>query len=71
MEDGIRKQLERVLSKGALANYYGDIAGSGLDHVAFAWTFTTMPVHEDMKLLHDGLYGKGPFARFARLASMI
>ena len=61
---GVSK-LEGVLSKGALANYYGDIAGSGLDHVAFAWTFTTMPVHEDMKLLHDGLYGKGPFARFA------
>jgi hypothetical protein len=49
-----------------LANYYGDIAGTGLDHVAFAWTFTTQPTHEDMRLLRDGLYGKGPFARFAR-----
>lgn len=46
------------------AAYYGDIAGTGLDHVAFAWTFTTQPVHEDMQLLRDGLYGQGPFARF-------
>jgi hypothetical protein len=45
--------------------YFGDIAGTGLEHVAFAWTFTTQPVQEDMKLLRDGLYGKGPFKRFA------
>lgn len=45
--------------------YFGDIAGSGLTHVAFVWTFTTEPVHEDMVILRDGLYGKGPFARFA------
>src|SRR5207249_2033573 len=49
-----------------LKNYYGDIAGTGLDHVAFAWTFTTAPMMEDMMLLRDGLYGKGPFARFEK-----
>jgi hypothetical protein len=54
-----------VLRDKRLANYFGDIAGTGLDHVAFAWTFTTQPTHEDMVLLRDGLYGKGPFARFA------
>ncbi len=32
--------------------------------MAFAWTFTTQPTHEDMRLLRDGLYGKGPFARW-------
>jgi hypothetical protein len=54
-----------VLRDKHLANYFGDIAGTGLDHVAFAWTFTTQPTHEDMVLLRNGLYGQGPFARFA------
>lgn len=58
-------RLEDVLRDKRLANYFGDIAGTGLEHVAFAWTFTTQPTHEDMRLLRDGLYGKGPFARFA------
>jgi hypothetical protein len=54
-------KLQSILSDPSRGAYYGDIAGSGLDHVTFTWTFTTMPIHEDMKLLHDGLYGKGPF----------
>jgi len=58
-------RLESALRDKGRANYYGDIAGTGLEHVAFAWTFTTQPTHEDMRLLRDGLYGKGPFARFA------
>jgi hypothetical protein len=58
-------RLRNVLSDPARAGYYGDIAGTGLDHVAFAWTFTTQPVTEDMVKLRDGLYGQGPFARFA------
>jgi hypothetical protein len=58
-------KLQAILSDPARSNYYGDIAGTGLDHVAFAWTFTTEPTQEDMLLLRDGLYGKGPFSRFA------
>jgi hypothetical protein len=58
-------RLADVLANKGLANYYGDIAGTGLEHVAFAWTFTTQPTHEDMTILRDGLYGHGPFARFA------
>jgi hypothetical protein len=58
-------KLSSILSDGARKNYYGDIAGTGLDHVAFAWTFTTQPVVQDLLALRDGLYGKGPFARFA------
>ncbi len=61
---GVARLADWLIDK-KLANYYGDIAGTGLDHVAFAWTFTTQPTHEDMRLLRDGLYGKGPFARFA------
>lgn len=58
-------RLRDWLQNKQLAAYYGDIAGTGLEHVAFAWTFTTQPTHEDMRLLRDGLYGKGPFRRFA------
>jgi hypothetical protein len=58
-------KLQGVLGDPTRSNYYGDIAGTGLDHVAFAWTFTTQPVQEDMELLRDGLYGKGPFAYLA------
>ncbi|MBX3215459.1 MAG: hypothetical protein KF850_25705 [Labilithrix sp.] len=57
-------RLRDWLGDQRLAGYYGDIAGTGLDHVAFTWTFTTQPTHEDMRLLRDGLYGKGPFARW-------
>ena len=62
---GIARLSDWLIDK-RLANYYGDMAGTGLDHVAFAWTFTTQPTHEDLRLLRDGLYGRGPFARFAR-----
>ncbi|HEX8795601.1 MAG TPA: hypothetical protein VF765_31845 [Polyangiaceae bacterium] len=63
-ESGISR-LQAILSDGSRSNYYGSMAGTGLDHVAFAWTFTTEPVQEDMTLLRDGIYGKGPFSYFA------
>jgi hypothetical protein len=63
-QEGAVTRLKEWLTDRRLANYYGDIAGTGLDHVAFAWSFTTQPTHEDMRLLRDGLYGKGPFARW-------
>ena len=58
-------RLGGILGDPTLGNYYGDIAGTGFAHVAFAWTFTTQPVQEDLLLLRDGLYGQGPFAHFA------
>jgi hypothetical protein len=57
-------RVASILSDKTRAAYYGDLAGTGLDHVAFAWTFTTQPTSEDLRLLRSGLYGKGPFARF-------
>ena len=62
-------KLVSVLSSATRANYYGDIAGTGAAHIAFAWTFTTEPVYEDLRLLRDGLYGKGPFASGSRRSS--
>jgi len=58
--------LQTVLSDPNRASYYGDIAGTGLKHVAFAWTFTTGPQEEDLRLLRDGFYGQGPFAHLQK-----
>ena len=55
---------QAIVNDKSKAAYFGDISGTGLDHVSFAWTFTTQPTHEDMRLLRDGLYGQGPFARW-------
>jgi len=59
------ERVRAILSDPARRAYYGDVAGTGLDHVAFVWTFTTQPVYEDMRILRDGLHGRGPFARLA------
>ncbi len=59
-------RLRAALNDARHAAYYGDLAGTGLDHVAFTWTFTTQPTQEDLRILRDGLYGKGPFARWAQ-----
>jgi hypothetical protein len=63
-EAGATKTLS-AMNNASHATYFGDLAGTGLRHVAFLWTFTTQPTHEDMRLLREGLYGKGPFARLA------
>ena len=60
------ERVRAVLSDAARKNYYGDLAGTGLDHVAFAWSFTTAPVTEDLIALRDGLFGAGPFGWLAR-----
>lgn len=59
------ERMRAILSDPTKRAYYGDVAGTGLDHVAFVWTFTTQPVYEDMRLLRDGLHGRGPFSRLA------
>ena len=58
-------RVRDILSDASRGNYFGDIAGSGLDHVAFVWSFTTAPGTEDLHILRNGLYGKGPFSYFA------
>lgn len=59
------QEVAAALDNPSLAAYWGDIAGTGLDHVAFAWSFTTQPTVDDMKRLRDGLYGQGAFGRWA------
>lgn len=58
-------RVRDIVDDGTRKNYFGDLAGTGLDHVAFTWSFTTQPTVDDMKRLRDGLYGQGPFARWA------
>jgi hypothetical protein len=58
-------RVRDILNDGTKGAYFGDLAGTGLDHVAFTWSFTTQPTVDDMKRLRDGLYGQGPFASFA------
>jgi len=60
------ERLQAILSDGRLKRFFGDLAGTGLAHVAFAWSFTTGPQTEDLRLLRDGLAAKGPFAWLAQ-----
>ncbi len=64
-QESTAEAVEAAINDGSHAAYFGDIAGTGLDHVAFTWGFTTQPTVDDMKRLRDGLYGQGPFARWA------
>jgi len=59
------ERVRDILADGSKRSWFGDVAGTGLDHVAFVWTFTTQPVYEDMRILRDGLHGYGPFARLS------
>ncbi len=59
-------RVAEILSDPSRKAYYGDMAGTGLDHVAFTWSFTTGPQAEDLFLLRDGLHGKGPFSYLAK-----
>ncbi len=59
------ERVQQILNEPTLASYFGDVHGTGLGRVAFLWSFTTQPTVDDMKRLRDGLYGAGPFARWA------
>ncbi|MEZ4437998.1 MAG: hypothetical protein R3B72_02850 [Polyangiaceae bacterium] len=58
-------RVGRILDDPEHDAYFGDLAGTGLTHVAFLWSFTTQPTVDDLRRLRDGLYGQGPFAGFA------
>jgi len=60
------ERVREILADPGKRAWFGDIAGTGLDHVAFVWTFTTQPVYDDLRILRDGLHGHGPFARLAK-----
>lgn len=59
----IAERVSEVIDDPSRAAYFGDIAGTGISHVAFTWGFTTQPTIEDMRVLRDGLYGEGLFKR--------
>ena len=59
------ERVAEIIDDSYYASYFGDISGSGIGRVAFVWSFTTQPTVDDSKRLRDGLYGQGPFARWA------
>jgi hypothetical protein len=59
------RRVSTILNSPSVASYYGDLHGTGIDRVGFVFSFTTQPTVDDMKRLRDGLYGHGPFARWA------
>jgi len=60
----IAERISKAINDPTHAAYFGDIAGTGIEHVAYTWGFTTQPTVDDMKKLRDGLFGEGPFSRF-------
>jgi hypothetical protein len=44
---------------------YGSLASQGWDGVAFAWTFTTQSVTDDLDTIREGLHGRGSMAYLA------
>lgn len=64
--EGTAARVKEILDDSRVKNYYGDLAATGLDHVAFTWSFTTQPTVDDMKRLRDGLYGQGVFGRWGK-----
>ncbi len=62
----IAEGVAGAIDDGAHAAYFGDIAGTGLEHVAFTWGFTTEPTIDDMRKLRDGLYEQGTFAKLGK-----
>ena len=53
--------LEGMLA--AHPELYGDLSSRGWNGVAFAWTFTTQSVTDDLDTIREGLYGRGTMAR--------
>jgi len=44
---------------------YGDLSARGWEGIAFAWTFTTQSVTDDLDVIREGLYGRGVMGRLA------
>lgn len=59
------ERVQAIMDDPNLRNYFGDLHGTGLNRVAFLWSFTTQPTVDDLLRLRDGLYGEGPFGRWA------
>jgi|GEM_PF-473369 len=59
------EQVARLFEDPAATARFGDLAGTGLAHVAFTWSFTTAPILEDLTRLAAGLSGRGDLAALA------
>ena len=59
------RRVREILANDRDTHWWGDIAGTGLDHVTFLWSFTTGAPTQALSLVHDGLEGAGPLAALA------
>lgn len=57
-----RAAVQRLADVMAQKKEYYGFSGNPLEHIQFAFTFTTQPTASDMFALRDGAYGKGKFA---------
>jgi hypothetical protein len=58
-------QVQAILGDVGARAWYGDIAGTGLEHVAFVWAFTTGSPVDELRTVRDGLHGHGKLADLA------
>jgi len=59
------EEVSALLEDPTATARFGDLAGTGLAHVAFTWSFTTAPVLEELARLAAGLSGRGDLAALA------
>lgn len=57
--------LERLVAGDDVKLHVGKKGPDDLDYVAFAWTFTTQAIGDELLAVRKGLYGEGPLAALA------
>jgi hypothetical protein len=59
------KPLQKFLSRDVYKLHIEQISPDDKDYVAFAWSFTTQPIYDELVAVRNGLYGKGQLAFLA------
>ncbi len=62
---GVADQVQTILGDVRAQAWYGDLAGTGIEHVAFVWAFTTGSPVDELRAVRDGLRGSGALAELA------
>ncbi len=61
----VAPRVEAILRQAEGHAWFGDLAGTGLEHVAFLWAFTTGSPADELVAVRDGLSGVGDFGQLA------
>ncbi|MBN2195808.1 MAG: hypothetical protein JW751_23520 [Polyangiaceae bacterium] len=65
MQRSSAARLQTILRDLTATSAFGDLAGTGLEHVAFTWSFTTAPTADELFRVMEGLQNRGPLAPLA------